>query len=91
MLLKHRENAASRIAGLEPVCEWVLKEILLRALLVRFQGIVEDQLEVGGCRGRMSMRHKGGSEKLREDSRIVGDGEKEERHVVLRNVHMTSI
>ena len=25
LLLKHGENAAGRIAGLEPVCEWVLK------------------------------------------------------------------
>jgi hypothetical protein len=42
LLLKHVENAARRIAGLEPVSEWVLKEILLCALLVRFQGIVEN-------------------------------------------------
>jgi hypothetical protein len=42
LLLKYGENAARRIAGLEPVSEWVLREILLRALLVRFQGIVEN-------------------------------------------------
>jgi hypothetical protein len=42
LLLKHGENAARRIAGLEPVSEWVLKEIVLCALLVRFQGIVEN-------------------------------------------------
>jgi hypothetical protein len=42
LLLKHGENAARRIAGLEPACEWVLKEILLCVLLVRFQSIVEN-------------------------------------------------
>jgi hypothetical protein len=42
LLLEHVENTAGRIAGLEPVSEWVLKEILLCALLVRFQGIVEN-------------------------------------------------
>jgi hypothetical protein len=42
LLLKHGENAARRRAGLEPVSEWVFKEILLCALLVRFQGIVKN-------------------------------------------------
>ena len=42
LLLKNGEDAAGRIAGLEPVSEWVLKEILLGALLVSFQGIVEN-------------------------------------------------
>jgi hypothetical protein len=42
LLLKHGENAARRIAGLEPVSEWVLKEIPLCARFVRFQGIVEN-------------------------------------------------
>jgi hypothetical protein len=42
LLLEHSENAARRIAGLESVCEGVLKEILLCVLLVRFQGIVEN-------------------------------------------------
>jgi hypothetical protein len=42
LLLKHGENAARRIAGLEPVGEWVLKEIHLCALLVCFQAIVEN-------------------------------------------------
>ena len=42
LLLKNGEDAARRIAGLEPVSEWVLKEILLGALLVSFQGIVEN-------------------------------------------------
>jgi hypothetical protein len=52
-------------AGLEPVCEWVLKKILLCALFVRFQGIIENWLEVGRCGSRVSVRHKGGSEELR--------------------------
>jgi hypothetical protein len=41
LLLKHNENAAWRITGSNPVGKWVLEGILLRALLVRFQGIVE--------------------------------------------------
>jgi hypothetical protein len=36
LLLKHGENAARRIAGLEPVSEWVLEKILLCALFVCF-------------------------------------------------------
>jgi hypothetical protein len=42
LLLKQGENAGRGIAGLEPGSEWVLKEIFLCALLVRFQGIVEN-------------------------------------------------
>ena len=42
LLLKHGENAASRIAGFEPVSEWVRKKIVLRAFFVRLQGIIED-------------------------------------------------
>jgi hypothetical protein len=41
LLSKHVENAARRVAGLDPVSEWVLKEIVLCGLLVRFQSIVE--------------------------------------------------
>ena len=41
LLLKHVENVARRVAGLDPVNEWVLKEIVLCGLLVRFQSIVE--------------------------------------------------
>jgi hypothetical protein len=59
LLLKHGENATRRRAGLESVCEWVLKEILLCALLVRFQGIIENWLEVGRCGSRLSVRHRG--------------------------------
>jgi hypothetical protein len=42
LLLKHGENAARRTAGLEPVSEWVLKKILLCALFVCFQCIIEN-------------------------------------------------
>jgi hypothetical protein len=42
LLLKHGENAPRRIAGLEPVSERVLKKIVLCALFVRFQGIIEN-------------------------------------------------
>jgi hypothetical protein len=56
--LKHDENAASRIAGLEPVSERVRENILLCACFVRFQGIIENLLEVGRCGSRVSARHK---------------------------------
>jgi len=66
LLLKHGDYAARRIARFEPVSEWVLEEILLRAFLVRFQGIIEDLLEA--CRrggSSASVRHKGGRGELR--------------------------
>ena len=37
LLLKHGENAARRVTGLETVGEWVLKEVAFCALLVYFQ------------------------------------------------------
>jgi hypothetical protein len=43
----------------------VLEEIVLCGLLVGFQGIFENQLEVGRCRRRVIMRHKGESEELK--------------------------
>jgi hypothetical protein len=42
LLLKHGENAASRIAGFDPVSEWVREKIILCAFFVRFQGIIEN-------------------------------------------------
>jgi len=42
LLLKHGENTASRIAGLEPVSEWMCEKILPCAFFVRFQGIIEN-------------------------------------------------
>jgi hypothetical protein len=42
LLLEHVENAARGVAGLKPVSEWVLEEIVLCALVVGFQGIVEN-------------------------------------------------
>ena len=70
LLLKHGEDASRRIAGLEPASEWVLKKIPLCALFVRFQCIIENWLEVGGCRSRV--RHKGGSEGLRDVGKEKG-------------------
>ena len=46
-LLKHGENAASRITSFKPVGERVGEKIVPCAFFVRFQGVVEDQLEVG--------------------------------------------
>jgi hypothetical protein len=42
LLLKHGENAASRIAGFEPVGERVRERIHLGPFFVRFQGIIEN-------------------------------------------------
>jgi len=48
LLLKHDENAARRVAGLKLSGKRVGEKVLLCASFVRFQGIVEDQFEVGG-------------------------------------------
>ena len=42
LLSKHGENAASRIAGFEPVSERVREKIVLCAFFVRLQGIIEN-------------------------------------------------
>jgi len=42
LLLKYGENAASRIAALEPVGERMREEVVLCAFFVRFQGIIEN-------------------------------------------------
>jgi len=60
LLLKRDENRAWRIASLELGGKWVRKKIVFCAFFVRLQGIVENELEVGG-RGRgsvVSVRHE---------------------------------
>jgi hypothetical protein len=47
LLLEDGEDGSRRIAGLKLGGEWMGKEILLCVLFVRFQGIVEYELEVG--------------------------------------------
>ena len=42
LLLKHGENAASRIAAFEPVGERMRENIVLCAFFVRFQGIIKN-------------------------------------------------
>ena len=62
LLLKHGENGGWRIAGLELGSEWMGEKIFLCLFFVRFQGIIEYELEVGGRGGRgVSTRHEGGS------------------------------
>ena len=39
--------------------EWVGEKIVLSAIFVCFQGIIENELEVGGCGSGVSVRHKG--------------------------------
>ena len=58
MLLKYGENAASGITGVEPVGEWVRERIHHGTFFVRFQGIIENESEVGGCGNSVSVRHK---------------------------------
>ena len=56
---EHSENAASRIAGFEPVSERVRKNIVLRAFFVHFQGIFENLSEVRRFGSNVSVRHTG--------------------------------
>jgi hypothetical protein len=42
LLVKDGENCGGRIAVLELACEWMGKKVLLCALFVCFQGIIED-------------------------------------------------
>jgi hypothetical protein len=42
LLLKHGKDAASRIAGFEPVGKRVREKIVLCAFFVRFQGSIEN-------------------------------------------------
>jgi hypothetical protein len=41
-LLKDGENVTGRVAGLELGDEWMGKKVLLRALFVRFDRIIDD-------------------------------------------------
>jgi hypothetical protein len=45
--VKDSENCAGRVAFLELGSEWMGKKIILCALFVCFQGIIEDELEIG--------------------------------------------
>jgi hypothetical protein len=57
--LKYGENTASRIAVFEPISERVREKIVLCAFFVRFQGIIENEFDVGRCGSRVSVRHNG--------------------------------
>ena len=48
LLSKDVENATRGVAVLELGGEWVFEKILFCVLFVRFQGVIEDKLEVGG-------------------------------------------
>jgi hypothetical protein len=63
LLLKHSSNAGGRIASLDLSSERVLKEVLRRASLIFFQGIIENSLEVRRrCGRKVGLRHHGRSE-----------------------------
>ena len=60
LLLKDFEDAGGRVAVLEVGSEWVREEIVICAFFVRFQGIIENKLEVGRCQfssSSVSVRH----------------------------------
>jgi hypothetical protein len=59
ILLKHGENAAGGIAGFESVCERVRERIHFCTFFVHFQGIIENESEIGRCGSGVSVRHKG--------------------------------
>jgi len=46
LLLKHDENGAGRLAGLELGCEWMGKKVVLCLLFVYFEGVIKNKLEV---------------------------------------------
>jgi hypothetical protein len=48
LFLKDGENSTRRVAGLELCGKWMGNEVFFCTLFVFFQGIVEDELEVGG-------------------------------------------
>ena len=54
--MKDGKNCIGRIAVLELGSEWMGKKIVLRPLFVCFQGIIEDELEIGGRGGGGSSR-----------------------------------
>ena len=63
LLLKHNENTAGRVAGLELGGEWVGKKVLLCVILICSQGLIEYLLKVGGrCGSRVGVRHDGKTE-----------------------------
>jgi hypothetical protein len=59
LLLKDDKNGIGRIARLELRGERMCKQVVIRALLVFVQGVVEDELKVRGRGGSgLSARHK---------------------------------
>jgi hypothetical protein len=48
LFLKDGENGTRRVAGLELCGKWMSNKVLFCTLFVCVQGIVEDELEVGG-------------------------------------------
>ena len=67
LLLKHEENGIWRVASLELFGERMGKQILLRTLFVRFQGITDYRMKAGRGGGIVSGGHKiGREESVRE-------------------------
>ena len=84
MLFEHGENVVRRVACLELGDEWMCCEVILCAFLVCFEGIIENELEVGGRYGSsVKVEHDPGARRSlvsREDGRLVSaraEGNKE--------------
>ena len=46
LLLKHDENGAGRLAGLELGCEWMGKKVVVCLLFEGLQGVTQNKLKV---------------------------------------------
>jgi hypothetical protein len=74
LLVKNGENVGGRIARLQLGCEGMCNQVVLCALLVFIQGIIDEELEVRGS-GSVSMGHealKGRANSLFVEERMMG-------------------
>jgi hypothetical protein len=59
LLMNDSENVGGRVASLELEGKWMCEKIGLCAFFVLFQGIIQNQLEIGGWDGGgVSVRHE---------------------------------
>ncbi len=74
LLSKNGKNGSGGVTGFESGGEWMCEKILLCALSIRVQGIVEYQLKFGGRGGRgLSISHECEDREFEDDSRYFGD------------------
>jgi hypothetical protein len=79
LLSKYGTNGSGSVTGFEPGGERMCERILLCAVSIRVQSIVEYWLKIGGRGGRrLSMRHERESRELERDGGYLGDSWAEE-------------